>query len=498
MTQSFVDACVCIKVIDKQGKVSATGTGVFVGEGKVLTSFHVIAANVAVKYEVCGGQETNDSYGSAELVWPKSAQEIVADEFDVAILQLNETSKTPRGQLVRVNTTPTSGSRWESAAYPKAKTTNVNGASVLTRTGIVGTLYASGKDDKTLQVGVEDPPAVVTDWQGASGAPVIANGWVIGVLCRLEPTFKSLLAAVPLARVAAKCQGFAEALFGPVDHAALLELRRELENDLSDSEVAQTIAGRVPAWLESWSVGKVSGLVDRLLSSPLMDVVKQLDFANRDLHQRGRTIAAETSVRVTNRLLALFGSGPEYRFSADPSIGPGFYRLRTATRTFAELAIAGWQGRECLWVESRARADSRSGEVEARGALLTPTLRGTPKEPGQPNQQSDHADELFKLLFDKFVKPDWRTSVREQMWPVIAEEMEFQRESPDFGIRYYLLVDRQFVEKYRTFILEVCQSLPNVPIFELPDRENVNLSAETGIVRWIGSIIGRNAKDPQP
>ena len=175
------------------GKSIATGYPV--SQGRILTALHAVRSDERniVKIEVywCCMNESNIKRSKAKKIWPKDeAIEGIAKLLDAAILDCEfpceivdyyPISKVP----------PANGSDWESEGFAKIKE---NGDPV----GIRGKVTVKAEKYQYLELSNECKAESGDEWKGASGAAVVVNRRVVGVISTcLKKANGSIFMAVP-------------------------------------------------------------------------------------------------------------------------------------------------------------------------------------------------------------------------------------------------------------------------------------------------------------
>jgi hypothetical protein len=183
------------------------GSGFLLGGGLILTALHVVVpaswGGVPAKLEISarplGAGKRNTNWLAADLVWPAQAA-LAEDQPDIALLRLRDPiPEASRGALPPLGLQDDGAGEQEFATnviavgFPRFKSIKGLRGEVGRRdshqiSGVVqpySALVSESFEIHNLQFGTEReqrPADAASDWVGFSGAPLIANRSVIGVV----------------------------------------------------------------------------------------------------------------------------------------------------------------------------------------------------------------------------------------------------------------------------------------------------------------------------
>lgn len=284
------------------------GSGFLIDGQHVMTALHVlfpdfkdplthsaqnwratVFANVAGKIETIG----------AGLEAPLM-NEVVSNPLDVAVLKLDRALALRPLQVSRRETNP--GSRYESFGYPGYSESNADAAVRRGPGGLPfqGTIGEVRSDRFSCLVEPPPRPDSFRDWRSLSGAPVVVNGWVVGVLSLATQGWTDVLHAIPTQKLG-ESDGISS-LLPTLRSSRLREYVREIARGDEVRTLLQTTAAANPEWSDcAFDIDKIA---ERLFLVQVDLVMSLLNDAHRAL-EGGRSSAER---REIGRSLCALGS----------------------------------------------------------------------------------------------------------------------------------------------------------------------------------------------
>lgn len=316
------------------GKEVSLGSGALIAPNRILTACHVVFDNGEVVQRLCVRLEGRSESVPASVVWHSD------DDLDVAVLEANLThDKLGHVLALLSERTIAAGERWEAKGFPEVS--EKKPSSEAHKYG--DTTLSWDPSEKCL---VLKEFATPDSWCGLSGAAVIINGHIVGVVRSYERNHDGRrLRATPIAHFA-HVPGFREAL-------GLTEQDDELAKDLTALEAdivrelhvsprfLQAIADRLECRA---SAPDVAHALVRTRASDVATLLVDLDKMFAEERHRVRQLLWRTLplsvdwhavVLQARRVLAQGGQAIEVPMS---------------TETIAEIILAGTDGRSCEFV----------------------------------------------------------------------------------------------------------------------------------------------------
>lgn len=215
-----------VQIYAKGEDGKSVATGYPLAPDRILTSYHAVAGKeVEVRFVRQGPEK---KWLKATLKWPAADAPQEIRDLDVALLEVTEERfevPLPPGANVDLCT----GDEWETEGFPRASFRASNGQTETPAEPLWGTLASVTNEDSVLSLAVTSQPTNPEDAEGVSGAPVVAEGRLVGVLRRWPPRWTSRLQATPFTTLW-KAEGFRETLGEAGVRALLREVSQVLRS----------------------------------------------------------------------------------------------------------------------------------------------------------------------------------------------------------------------------------------------------------------------------
>lgn len=351
------------------------GTGYPIAKDRILTARHVLFPEdlkPAVKFEI-RWHHWRDTGKPAGQWQPVSRNQIVwpgTPELDAAVIQFAFPAEVNAWRDLSARN-PATGTPWESEGFPDVgKRDDQTRAAVPMRGGT----YKRADRARECWLDVVGPPAVATDWRGASGSPVFVLSWIAGILTEVPPGFAGgRLTALPAAR-----------LLNDPGFCAAIGHRPAGDRHIRVVQVLDAIRDVSPlaiGALECCAFGEPEQRLWRDPVSPVEDLAREIgryDVALLMQHARKAIRGLKDSYpqdahslsALVLRLLPLLYDHTTVAAVREKAGDPGaiLVGFPVATRFVAEVVMAGADGRE-----TRYRPPEGTREMEGRLSLpLTP------------------------------------------------------------------------------------------------------------------------------
>jgi hypothetical protein len=154
------------------------GTGYFVTSSLVLTALHVVPDDFETPVSIRVEEGEPRWRHNGRVRWRDAA-------LDAALIQVSPPLPADIVAVRWSENLSAQNVQWNSTGYPEASLVEEEMRQAERKSaGLQGTLYVSGgggQGRKELDLGVADPPDM-TDWRGASGAPVFVADALVGVV----------------------------------------------------------------------------------------------------------------------------------------------------------------------------------------------------------------------------------------------------------------------------------------------------------------------------
>ncbi len=337
-------------------------TGYPIAPDRVLTAAHAVCSGGV---EVRFFRRDRETSWPAQVVWPPEGANEDVLALDVAVLSLAEAIAdcplAPGPQLDLV-----SGGGWESEGFPAASFKKSAGG--VSPEPLKGTLHSVATGDPALKLDLTSHPEKPEGWRGYSGAPVVSDRRLVGVLRRLPGGWEGRVEATAFSALW-QASGFQDAIGDRGVRTVLdrfrAELRAELVRRLGPEWLRKAVAEELAGPL-----GSADEMAEILLSEPTLNVAVALRNVRYHLEAGDITgdplavedLACAALPQLEEALTAVTDAirGRE----TDSSLS-----LSIETPTVAELAMARLDGRPACY-------EVRGGEVVGVGLLDLPAETG--------------------------------------------------------------------------------------------------------------------------
>lgn len=472
------------------------GTGYLLSRDRVITAVHVVgeAKSVEIQYdaEERPADRPRDAdpkpsviTASAEVVWRGDG------DCDIGLLELtdpvNRDVVPPRLGFEPLETT----TDWESRGWAKASADKERVLDSLV--DLLGKASPYGSSQSRAQLKIDVEPEQVDHWKGISGAPVFVqgiHGRLLGIVAEAPKKFKNLLWATPLSFALARG---GEEFLAKLGFDAGRERLERLEADLVDlltaaepGTVEAMVQGR-DSWRNLQQDRKVGELVEAFLATEAEDLFAELVKAKRRLERSG---GSPLAVRLIQGVAARVGPlilQRQHAHYLPPDGGGGDpLRLTVATRTVAELVLAGFDG-------CPARLEAGSGWPDSLARMPLPTAEDgiDPKGRSRVAAYADHLEAAYLTTEEQeTVKRMQETPGSEPPvdWVFRQVDGRFRRELrvAEWPRRRFVFYKPEFARDEAEFIAQIGKRLGSILRVEstLHDTEG-----EAGICDYLQEIL---------
>lgn len=452
------------------------GSGYFVRSDRVLTAQHVLDGVPSLGVLPVGGP----SVRAARRLWPQQASSL-----DLAVLGVEAVSGLPgTTPALAWGKLPLTGA-WKAAGFPVA-------GDLVGGIGFSGLDYNHGLGRNLLQLPVLVAPAKADLWGGASGSPVFASGYLIGVLVSQLPDFDGrLLLATPL-YAATGDRSFLEALgFEESQLKARSQLIAQVTGLLTYSEMAGRALAEARSsgpfaardWLSLCEPSyRANDFAAHLCGVATLEEV--LDAFNRAHHALALP-TGQTSVRragdpaavamMLEALLAIIAPVvvATSRVISLPSGRGALIQLPVCTETLLELTLAGLEGRPYSFQPLENPNDFPHPEGLLQFADAKP-------EQGFGLNHATRLGELMKEHWDLVPSQDRHLFPREPLTEVeqlkgaveiFDTALALQARRLDHPLRRFVLLSDLSSSADRSFVELLAENLPNLHLLHATGTE---------------------------
>lgn len=483
-----------VRVLRGPGRARPWGTGYLIARDRVLTAAHVVgnAKSVTIEYDAEGKAEVLTT--SAEVAWRGRGA------CDVALLRLAETVAftvvPPRlGDAPLAEETRWRSRGWARVAADKPRVRD-------SMVDLAGKAAPFLVDQERQQLGVDEVPVDPDMWHGVSGAPVFdlrSRVHLLGVITEAPMAFHNVLEATPLT-LAFKQGGeeFLAAIGSEVAHRRLERLEADLVRLLArnDGLAAKAIVEQRESWRQRFVDGGASGLADALLDSDAGDVLVELVKAHSQLGRtRGAEPEASAAIEAVVARIAPLLVQRGYLSALPPSRSGGvLLQLPVATKTVAELVLAGFDGRP-----------SRFSPVPGGFPAGVYRLPLPVAEEGLDIAGGDRLESYAKHLETAFLstdeqrhaarlratKPDGQRLAREWILQQVDGLFELQADLAEWPARRYLLYDSDFARDNDGFLRQLAARMRSIHRVEMTETDP---AGESRICRLLQRLVDQGGR----
>lgn len=455
---------------------SPSGTGYLIARHLVLTARHVVegATRIEVLYDGADGKQA-----AAEAIGPHYLGE---GDLDIAVLRVETALDIPSVPLAPERFR---GDRpWRSKGWAEAarEVEADDARQVDHMSSLAGKAYEFSSAAQSFEAGVNDPPAGVEWWKGASGAPVFLGDRsperLVGVIASGRRPFNGKrLHAVPLSAAWNDPRFLAAIEYDQTREERRQRRRGDLISSLAiilarNESASHAIAAELSAWQEALArkeSGGFLGLATALCeAASWRNVIEALDRAHLKLiAQEGEAPAgnSEVIVRIVERLL------PEVYYSTAGHVLPdgegSVLELPVETETLAEISMAAIDGR-CLTFD----------DVKEKRSYPGSPLQIDPDHPQVPNG----FDFSTNAALGEFLKvtarwlgldpKDFKTLSSPERIDELAQridreiEADVRRSEP----RHYFVYRSEFAQSHRAFLERLELAVPSLKLVALTGK----------------------------
>lgn len=365
-------------------------TGVPLSRRYVLTTAHGIPESVSDKVQVRfihDVRQSNCNWRDAKVVWRGG------EDLDAVLLKIPEVENLV--SFIYSNRLPIETTDWEGSGFPAAKkvsegelkghrdTTGLNGKFM------PGGNLKSGELDLTVEAGPDDPGK----WAGISGAPVLCQGRLIGIIKSLPGDFGGKrFSAVPLWRLL-EMPGFCEKIEFE-DRQALLDATKKRAEQLLENE-SEVLNALLETKTMFGAVAKPHPVVEKLFGMDLEAFGKTINWA-RESKRLSKASQREVLDQLLNLVLPHLFDYAMVASARQHIQGGVLVRLPIATRTVAEIFMAGTDRRPTSFRQPVSGDDFPVGS----------RLIENPPEMGLLAQPAEMAATVEKMLKEKYVSQE--------------------------------------------------------------------------------------------
>jgi hypothetical protein len=489
-----VDLRCFVKVLPGADGKWPGGTGYLISRDRVLTAAHVVrsADEGAIAHDDAAG--TGAIRCSTQVQWRGDG------DCDIAVLKLPEpvTLDLP---IAAVGDTPLDArTQWESRGWalaaPKEKLVRDSLVSLL------GEASAFQAEEKRFQLTVEQFALEVSWWRGVSGAPVFAAAGsrrILGVIAEAPAKFSNVLHATPLTR-AFRDPKFAEALGPPVVFKRRDELSARVSAILRGAPpAAQAIAERKEPWREAYAGVQPDRLAEKLLAeADVAETLTALLRAHGELWSRPEA-AGRGAAEAIERILLTVGPLLVLRrvLHALPNAeGAVCLSLPVSTRSFAELAIAGYSGQPARWKPECLDEPDGLGRIplpgEAGFDVTGEVAIGDYERHFRDSVLLPADRERLDRLRSRY--PNDPERVRTETFALTADELEFRATSAGAPLRSYLVYEREWANRNDVLLRDLRRKVPSIHYIELTGDD---YRGERKIWRIFRELLTKKRKPPE-
>jgi hypothetical protein len=332
------------------------GTGAVIGPNRILTARHVVfdkSGNLKPDLRVrrAGGGRWKDA------TWVEWTREHPpgGGPLDVALLdaEIDGTAHLPRGAILAVRDV-VAHSRWEAKGYPRIADEIGN----TELKSVTGTTTSCTVGSRCLELNADSLPEVAG---GLSGAPVVVDGRVVGVMHAVPKKWEGKLEATPVAAFLDD-PGFRDALGLRAEDERLAGVVKEVADMLEKHPaVAAALVKMLKLTTRPERPEDVGGIVARELvrACRATDAAEALNDADSALAESNADPKDRDAVRsLLWRILPFAVDWQQLVVSGARAIRAGSKAIDLPLRseTVAEIVLAGIDERSCKFVPNPSGA----------------------------------------------------------------------------------------------------------------------------------------------
>lgn len=319
------------------------GTGALVAPGRIVTARHVVLDGEGKPQpDLAVRREGTSEFLAATIVWPGSA------ELDVAVLEVAIHAAGPRHCLVALSGRDIDVNEpWEAKGYPVVDEDRPNSTLKAVRGATCS--CQKGSRDFPLDVGARPD-----DLRGASGAPVVVGGHVVGIMRAVPENWSGTrLSATPVAACFV-CREFRDALgLTPEDEQIDSRVSRVLDGAASLLEKRPHVVAALLRGLQITArpgVGAQAVASEFVHSRLAIDVAKVLNHVDAELAKSAADV--EDRLVVRSLLWQILPFAIDWRQLVAQCLstlsgGRNCVELPLLSATVAEVVVAGIDDRCC-------------------------------------------------------------------------------------------------------------------------------------------------------
>lgn len=414
-------------------------TGVPLSRRFILTTGHGIKGSASVKVRFIADHQTPvwKTWRQAKVVWRGK------QGLDAALLQVDKVDDLRFFPYISFRP---NGS-WHGLGFPAASKSALNEMRV--DTGLSGSVTLGGRLTGDIEITIGQPPKDDSKWAGISGAPVVWNDYLIGIIKSLKGKYGGeRLSAVPVGAL--------------LQDDAFVDLIRQDKDEYFGEVEAQVAAILKDASSLCNSLRRRLAISERdeeKVARSMLEYSSVEELIEAFIELKNGRIGSESQgdlQKLMNRLLPLLHDCHVTDLERLRKGRGGALRLPATTRAVAEIILAN--------AEQRATSYKTPGTVteDLVGKLCRTTIgRGVLDMKGQEFFEFVE-DDLFTLL-----PPDFSDKKYDKKQDRLRERLRVQART--LNIRHYYVFDEDLDDRFSDQMDKLVELYPEVRFLFLSD-----------------------------